>query len=186
MTVRLNLGAGACYMEGWINVDFNTAGGKQDVICDLSKEVPWKDNSVDEILMDNFLEHMHKDRYFWFMDEIHRICKPGAKITIYVPHCTSPFAFGHPAHYNFFHSGSMNIMSVDVPFNYERYGKARFKIKTLILPFHHNYVNLHFLSSLNKYISWMFNFSPLWQMVMEKIMPWGFEECHYELKVIKE
>jgi hypothetical protein len=31
----------------------------------------------------------------------------------------------------------------------------------------------------------MFNFSPLWQMIMEKIMPWGFEEVHYTLTVVK-
>ena len=183
--MKLNLGAGADYREGWVNVDFNEDGGKQDVICDLSKEVPFEDNSIDEILMDNFLEHMHKDKYFWFMDELHRICKPEAIINIYVPHCTSPFAFGHPAHYNFFHSSSMDVMSVDVLPNYERYNKARFKIKATILPFHHNYWNLHFLSGLNKFVAWMFNCSPIWQKICEKTCLWGFEECHYRLEAVK-
>jgi len=183
--IQLNLGAGANYKWGWANVDFNEEGGKQDLICDLSMVVPFKDNCVDEILMDNFLEHMPRDRYFWFMDELWRICKPGAIINIYVPHCTSPSAFGHPAHYNYFHSSSMDVMSVDVLQNYERYNKARFKIKSTILLFHHNYWNLHFLSKLNKYISWMFNFSPLWQKICEKISPIGFEECFFRLEVRK-
>jgi len=183
--IKINMGAGACYMPGWINVDFNEAGGKQDVICDLSKEVPWADNSVDEILMDNFLEHVPRERFFWFMDEVWRICKPGAVIKVFVPHCTSPFAYGHLSHYNFFHSHTFSIMDINALENYERYNKARFKIKAIILPFHHNYWNMHFLSWLNKPFAWMFNISPLWQKICEKIMPLGFEEVYYELTTIK-
>lgn len=183
--LKLNLGAGADYKEGWLNVDFNEDGGEQDIVCDLSTDVPFEDNSVEEILMDNFLEHMPKDKYFWFMDEIWRICKPGAIINIYVPHCTSPFAFGHPAHYNFFHSHSLSVMDVNALPNHERYNRARFKIKSTILPFHHNYWNLHFLSWLNKPLAWLFNLSPLWQKICEKIMPLGFEEVHYRLEVVK-
>jgi hypothetical protein len=180
--VRINLGAGATHLDGWINVDWQ---GKQDVICDLSKEVPFRDNSVDEILIDNTLEHIPREKIFWFMDELHRICKPNAIIRIYVPHCTSPGAFGHLAHYNFFHSSSFDIMSTKVPFNYERYNKARFEIKAKLMFFHHNYVNVPLVSRLNKYINWMFNFTPLWQKIMEKANFLGFEEVYYELKVIK-
>jgi len=181
--IRINMGAGADYKDGWINVDWQ---GKQDVICDLSKEVPFKDNSVDEILMDNFLEHMPREKFFWFMDEIHRICKPGAIIKIYVPHCTSPGAFGHPSHYTYFHSSSFGIMDIAVPFNYERYNKARFEIKAQLMFFHHSYVNVPFISKLNKYINWMFNFTPLWQRIMEKVNLFGFEEVYYELKPVKD
>jgi len=181
--VRVNLGSGNVYMPGWVNVDFNT-NNKVDINCDLTKEVPFVDNSVDEILLDNVLEHIQRDRYFWFMDELWRICKPGAVIKIYVPHCSNVGAFGHPAHYNYFHSWSLNVMSVDVPKNYERYNSARFKIKSKVLFFHHNYFNLHFLSRINPYVSWIFNgFGETWKMICERVLK--FEECYYVLEVKK-
>ena len=181
----LNLGCGNDYKEGWLNCDFNK-DNKIDLYCDLTAEtLPWADNSVDRILMDNVLEHIPRERYFHFMDELWRICKHGAMIEIYVPHCTSPFAFGNPAHYNFFHSHSMSVMDVKVPCSYERYNSARFNIKATILPFHHNYFHFHFLSGLNKFTAWIFNISPTWQMICEKITPWGFEEVHYQLEVVK-
>jgi len=184
--IRLNLGCGNDYKEGWLNCDFNR-NNKIDMFVDLiDKTLPWADNSVDEILLDNVLEHIEKGAYFHFMDEIWRICKPGAIINIYVPHCTSPFAFGHPAHYNFFHSHSLSVMDVNVPPSYERYNDyARFNIKSTILPFHHNYFHLKFLSKLNKFTSWLFNFTPTWQMICEKICIFGFEEVHYQLIVQK-
>jgi len=77
-------------------------------------------------------------------------------------------------------------MDIAVPFNYERYNKARFEIKAQLMFFHHSYVNVPFISKLNKYINWMFNFTPLWQRIMEKVNLFGFEEVYYELKPVKD
>ena len=185
MTVRINLGCGNVYLRGYINVDWQ---GKCDINCDLSKEVPFPENYADEILLDNVLEHIPRDRIFWFLDELWRVCKPTGVIHIYVPHCTSPFAYGHLAHYNYFHSRSMDIMNVDAKGigGFEYYNKARFKVKTRLLMFHHNYYNLHFLSTLNPLVNWAFNFSNLWKYLMEKIWLPGFEEIFYELTPVKE
>lgn len=187
--IRINLGCGKDIKDindGWINVDIADYGDKRIVIADLTKTFPWEDNSVDEVLMDNFLEHIPRERYLWFLDEIYRVCKHGAKITIYVPHYTGLGAFTHPVHYNYYGVSSFDTMNVDMHGGFERYNKARFKVKSTLLFFHHNYYNLHFLSNLNSYITWLWNFSFNWQHIMERICPWGFDEIKFVLTVIKD
>ena len=53
-------------------------------------------------------EHVHRDRYFAFLDDLHRVCKPGALIQIWVPHASGMWALKHPTHYNFFGIGSFS------------------------------------------------------------------------------
>jgi predicted SAM-dependent methyltransferase len=56
--VNLNLGCSSYIMPGWVNVDCRPLPGV-DVVCDLEQiPWPWKDNSVDEVLMSHFLEHL--------------------------------------------------------------------------------------------------------------------------------
>ena len=70
---------------------------------------PWtfaQDNSVDEIFCSHFLEHIkHGDGYhdplFQFMDEVHRILKPGGIARFVCPYYTSVRAFQDPTHLRF-------------------------------------------------------------------------------------
>ena len=85
--VRLNLGAGSDLKEGWINHDIVQLPGI-DVVHDLNNfPWPWDDNSIDEIYMKDVLEHLPDT--IRVMEEIYRICKPGAKIYIAVPYWNS-------------------------------------------------------------------------------------------------
>lgn len=87
---KLNLGCGNDYKEGWINVDLGD-NIKKDIKHDLNKiPYPFKENSVDIILMKQSLEHL--DYPVKVLQELVRICKNGARIMIYVPHATS-YAF---------------------------------------------------------------------------------------------
>ena len=75
--MKLNLGSGLDIKKGWVNVDLDKRNGA-DVEHDLEKfPYPFKDNSVDKILMDNSLEHL--EYTIAVMRELHRICKNGSQ-----------------------------------------------------------------------------------------------------------
>lgn len=92
--MKLNLGAGKKPLKGYVNIDKNNFKGV-DLVWNLDNfPYPFKNNSVDEIVAENILEFV--ENFMKTIEEIYRICKPGAKIKIiYVP-CPSPFSFQNP------------------------------------------------------------------------------------------
>jgi hypothetical protein len=122
--IRLDIGCGknkrpADQLGPWIGVDKIKFEGV-DVVCDVAVQGKWcfetnafgenayqapgdwywtlKDSSVDEIHCSHFLEHLTAVERCWFMNELHRIMKPGAKATIVTPHWASNRAYGDPTH----------------------------------------------------------------------------------------
>ena len=186
--IKLNIGCGLDYKESddksnWINVDSNR-NIKADIYLDLNESLPFSDCSVDYVLMDNVLEHINPGEYFSFLEEIHRICKPGAVIEIYVPHYSGMYALKHPTHYKYFGVGSFDIFRPEKCFNGERYSNARFNlISEKLLFFHHNLVNYRWLIRLP--INWALNFSRSWQLLIEKFSLLKPDEMYYKLGVLK-
>jgi Methyltransferase domain len=180
---KLNLGCGRDYRDGCVNVDFNLEV-RADLYADLSVNLPFADDSIDEVLLDNVLEHIPRPRYFLFMDDLYRVCKAGARISVYVPHYSGMYAFKHPAHYVYFGVGTMHLHQPEILFSGERYSKARFNVvEERLLFFHHNLVNHRLLSKLP--INWLFNFSLDWKQLMERFQFFGFDEIYYSLEVVK-
>lgn len=83
---RLNLGCGSMKLAGWVNCDFDPRV-RPDLVLDLNVlPFPFEDNSVDDILMDNVLEHLHVplDK---LLSEFHRILKRNGFVRIVTPNC---------------------------------------------------------------------------------------------------
>ncbi len=93
--MKLNLGCGNKRKEGFLGVDKYPCEAV-DEIADLTQELPFEDSSVDEIWMDNIIEHIPDIP--GVMQEIHRICKAGARATIITPHYTSIASWRDPTH----------------------------------------------------------------------------------------
>ena len=96
--LRLNLGCGAKHLDGFINVD---KYGDPDLKLDLETfPYPWADNSVSEIELNHVLEHLGQqtDVYLKIIQELYRICEPGAKLHITVPHHRSDYFFHDATH----------------------------------------------------------------------------------------
>ena len=181
--MKLNLGCGRDYREGWLNVDVNREV-KADVYLDMAEGLPFRDNSAAYAVLDNVLEHVPRDRYFHFVEELHRVCVAGAHIEVYVPHYSGMHALKHPAHHMFFGIGSFDLFEPDAPFNAERYSTARFRVlEQRLLFFHHNLVNYPVLSKLP--INGPFNWGTGWQLLMERFQCFGFDEIRYRLHVVK-
>ena len=122
-STKLHLGCGTKIFNGWLNVD--KFSKKADIKVDLDK-IPWPlpNNHFTEIYLSHVLEHLYDVQAT--MDEIWRISKKGAKVTIIVPHF-SGMAAPSPFHKHTFNSQSMNYFTEE---SNETYGKAKFKIKS--------------------------------------------------------
>jgi SAM-dependent methyltransferase len=93
--VRLNLGCGNKARAGFVGVDRFPCGAVQ-VLCDLEERLPFRDDSVDAVHLDNTLEHIGD--LLQFVREISRICRHGAVVSVITPHFTSWDSWRDPTH----------------------------------------------------------------------------------------
>jgi ubiquinone/menaquinone biosynthesis C-methylase UbiE len=93
--MKLNLGCGHKKKEGFLGIDLFRCDAV-DVVADLTANLPFRDSSIEEILLDNVIEHI---LYIpLLMKEIHRICRNGALVTIITPHFASHASWRDPTH----------------------------------------------------------------------------------------
>jgi len=97
--VKLHLGCGRDVKQGWINLDLHDGPGV-DVVADLDAcaqvPLPFEDDSVDEILASHLIEHLQNP--LPFMQELHRVAKPGAQAVFRVPYGSTDDAYTDPTH----------------------------------------------------------------------------------------
>ncbi len=93
---KLNLGCGRDIREGFLNVDYAKFTGV-DLVYDLNRlPYPFKDNTFEKICLRNVLEHLEKPMEV--MQELHRISKPNARISVKGPHFSSNNVWGDLEH----------------------------------------------------------------------------------------
>jgi SAM-dependent methyltransferase len=96
---RLNLGCGRNSIAGWTNVDSMKLPGV-DIVADLDRcadtPLPFAADSIDEFLLSHVIEHLRAP--LPLMQELWRIAKPGAKVTIHTPYGHSDEAWEDPTH----------------------------------------------------------------------------------------
>jgi SAM-dependent methyltransferase len=125
LPTKLNLGCGTTRINGFTGVDYLPLG-TVDVVHDLNQfPYPWPNGSVQEVLMDNVLEHL--DDVVAVMEEIYRILIPGGRATIIVPYAKSEGALVDPTHKHFFTERSMEYFDGESEYSY--YSTARFSVQ---------------------------------------------------------
>ena len=112
MKNAVNLGCGLQTAPGWINLDnspnillskfptikwilwktkligdihYHTQFPKDVISCELTKPLPFTNDSMDFVYTSHFLEHLSKDQAKKVLIEIHRILKPGGIARIVLP-----------------------------------------------------------------------------------------------------
>ena len=105
--MKLNLGCGACVVNGWTNVDYGLGArmakvpgfralnkrlrvftldwDNRIVIQDLSKQFPWDDESVNIIYSSHLLEHFPRKEGRVFVSECFRVLRRGGIARLVVP-----------------------------------------------------------------------------------------------------
>lgn len=155
MTIKLNLGCGRKYLEGYVNCDV-VQSVKADQHFDLNAvPYPLESGCAREILMDNVLEHLGNIPQI--MQELHRMLGPGGLLKIYVPYGKTDWAMQDPTHTHFFTEHSMDYFTEGHPCNF--YSDCRFKLNQARLrtddsTLRHRLRNLLPAKNVLKYFFW--------------------------------
>lgn len=170
MTLKLNLGCGEDIRTGFVNVDIKKRNGV-DVVHDLNKKLPFKTSSVDYVYCSHVLEHLFDPTQF--MLEVYRICKPGARIYLRVPHFSM---FGTYADMTHIRPGFSYFIFGTPHWNKDFF--LKFKVKAKL-----NFTGANY-TFLNKFINPLINASP---MIYERFFCYLLpcSEIHFKLEVIK-
>jgi SAM-dependent methyltransferase len=86
--IKIDLGCGNRKVKGAIGVDTLPVPGV-DVVADVNRGLPFQDSSVDAVYSYHILEHM--DDFLATVNEIWRVCRPGALVYVKAPHAASSF-----------------------------------------------------------------------------------------------
>jgi SAM-dependent methyltransferase len=126
---RLNVGCGRDVRPGWVNLDVAPLPGV-DVVHDLAS-FPWPftDGQFERIELIHVLEHLPDT--VAAMNELHRIARPGGRVTVRVPYWNSPDSISDPTHRRFFNEHTFDFFDPGRRHGQERsyYATARFSIK---------------------------------------------------------
>lgn len=169
----LNLGCGEKQLPDAVNLDI-TSNTKPDLVHDLNQR-PWPlpDGQFDEVLAHDVIEHL--DDVVATMEEIHRVCRPGAVVKITLPHFSSANAFTDPTHRHYFGWFSFHYFTGEHQFSF--YTDVRFRRRDSQIVFAP--------SLINKFVWRMANRSPA---EYEKRWAWMFPAwfLYFELEVLKD
>jgi len=174
--MKLHLGCGNDYREDYINCDISKEV-KHDKIIDLEKTLPFKNNSVDEIIANHVFEHVQN--FIPLMHEIHRVCKNDSIINIKTPFFSAWGQYNDPIHVRFF---------TPFTFNYFKKGHYSHEVSVNKDMFNVEKVKINFgigtSSKLNFIINPLINLHhAFYCRFFAFILP--ASEMQYQLKVIK-
>jgi hypothetical protein len=175
--MKLHIGCGQDKKEGYLNVD-SSSQVKPDKVWNLEKTpLPFKDNSVQEVVANHVLEHIIN--FVPLMHDLWRICKKGATIKIKVPFYSAWGQFNDPTHVRFFSPFTFNYFSKGTYSHEVGCDRDLFKIKKVKINF-----GIGRCSKLN----WIFN--PLINLNKEaycRFFAWILpaSEIQFELEVLK-
>jgi hypothetical protein len=80
--------------------------------------------------MDNSLEHLTEQ--LRVIEELHRVAKPGALVTLHVPYFRAHWAYNDPTHVRFFSAETFYHFDPAHPYHeLYPYSKARFTVETI-------------------------------------------------------
>lgn len=142
--IRINIGCGEQKKEGWIGIDKADYG--QEIKRDLLRGLPFCDNSIEEIIADSILEHIHENDDFTFvMNECLRVLKSGGQMYVRCPHWRGSSRHKDPTHCRDFDERSFSYFE---PNNRWKYGfDKRWKVEKIE---NHNNETLEFWLIANK------------------------------------
>jgi len=82
--IKINLGCGNDIKPGYINIDRFNNLNNIDIVADISN-LPFQDNTVDEVYVSHVLEHVSLHSIYEVVDEWRRVLKPTGELIVRVP-----------------------------------------------------------------------------------------------------
>jgi SAM-dependent methyltransferase len=163
----LHLGAGLKHHPEAVNVDL-VAETNPDVVHDLNRRPwPFSDGRFAEVWAYDVLEHL--DDVVAAMEEVHRVCAPGAVVRVTVPHFSCANAFTDITHRHYFGWASFHYFTGENEFPF--YTRARFRRRAAQIVFRPTLLNKavwrlanRFPAAYERRWAWMF---PAWFLSFE-------------------
>lgn len=141
--LKINLGAGTDIQPGWVNVDMVELPGIDKVHNLMKYPWPFEDETADEIRAIDVLEHLppyigEEHGVIKFIEECHRILKPGGELFIQTPGWRAEFLWIDPTHVRGFDVKSMDFFDPTTHFGTTTgfYSKCKFRVRAEELPNH--------------------------------------------------
>jgi SAM-dependent methyltransferase len=173
----LDLGCGVRKHPGTVGIDINPRSDA-DIIHDLNRfPYPFPDDHFDEIICDNALEHLAD--VVKVMEEVHRIAKPSALVTIVVPFFSHRQANADPTHKHFFGIQSFDYFFEGTPSAMFRYSHARFTLSSV--KFEKGLVQRHWIDK--KIVAFANRHKDLYENRLANLFP--LRNLTFELRVVK-
>lgn len=121
-----------------VTIDINP-NSRADIVHDLNRvPYPLESDAFDLVLAEHVLEHL--DDVVRVVEEIHRLCRPGARVLIEVPHFSSSEFFTDPTHRHAFSTRSFDYFVPGTELNGFRYSAAAFHKRRVFLSGHSRYL----------------------------------------------
>jgi len=188
MNKKLEIGCGDNKREGFTGMDIVPLVGI-DIVHDMN-EVPWpfEDNTFEEIVLDDVLEH--SNNFLGVLKELYRVGNNGCIVKISVPHFSSDNMYTDPTHTTFFSSRSFNYFDKSLGYKHNFYLQdVNFKIKKVHLSFREYFTHDGNKPFFNPFkwigMEWLINkFSRIYERFFCWIFPVG--ELYYELEIVKK
>lgn len=127
----LDIGCGRQKLSGSIGADYHPHPGV-DVVCDLNRELPFGDSTVDVVFANQVLEHIvHLEGLVY---EVHRILRPGGQFVAHTPYFRSAWAHIDPTHVRSFTLSTLDyFVRGTYCYDYYRFAEAAFSAKDVYL-----------------------------------------------------
>ncbi|NJB69073.1 ubiquinone/menaquinone biosynthesis C-methylase UbiE [Desulfobaculum xiamenense] len=180
-SLNLQLGCGKRNRPGYFNLDIVPLDNV-DIVADLNQPLcAFPDNSVRQIYSHQVFEHVAN--LMGLMEELYRVCAPGATLEISVPHFSNQYGYSDPTHVRLFGLYSMCyfVQESSQPFRRkvpDFYTHARFRLEHVHVSFYQmgqtkrNFADRllrnnfekrvvnRSCASLERYEKWMYRFWP--------------------------
>lgn len=191
--LTLDLGCGSNKADGALGVDGRIVSGV-DIVGKVDS-LPIASNSAHTIYLSHVLEHVPE--LISVMEEIWRVCKPGARVYIWSPHFSCGlYSWGDPTHVRTMSTTIFDFLIPETAINY--YTTARFTIEKRELHYAFRRTGVpvqspdtgfpRLKSHISRFIEPLANKNRILQVFCERVWaPWiGFEEVYFELVCVKD
>lgn len=191
--IVIDLGCGGNKFPGSIGMDQKAINGVD--VAGQVDALPFGNSVADEVIACHVLEHVPS--LLDAVEEIWRICKPGARVRVWSPHFSCGlYSWGDPTHVRTFSTLAFDYFSPDAEMSY--YSTARFRIAERRLHFAFQrdgsiidsaHPMISFLKRVvSRVANPLANLNRMTQLLCERV--WascvGFEEVYFELECVKE
>jgi SAM-dependent methyltransferase len=178
----LDVGCGQNKFPGAIGIDSNPRS-HADVLHDLGNfPYPFSDNEFETIVCRHVIEHVPD--VIGFINELHRITKPGGRLKLVTPHYSNPDWATDPTHRNHFNSYSFTcFIPTETPFPFYTNAELRLISAHVSLANLWRALGVEYLVNLDQRFPALRFTRKFWEFYLSNLM--RGKELSFEFEVVK-